>query len=241
MNSEYIRADGVYRIKKPVKCGSVPDDGMGYFIVVTSMDPDGDLYYKVYGTRQDAIDRKNEIGECCYCVKAEHIESIVDTSEGYIVHTQTEDQYKSLRGKMELDNWDLHKYHTCVRISADHETMAYDRLSYYKGLPVYRSYNFVTYDEYIAIRDGVKKEVKNEVKEHVTNVIKNTMNIVDKVKFALKTEPEKSLIKAGIFDREESLTADGRAVLEMILVEKFKDELKANADIIIKADEQAKK
>lgn len=62
---------------------------------------------------------------------------------------------------------------------------------------------------------------------------KTISNIVDKIKLALKSEPEKSLIKAGIFNESEELTSDGRTVLEMILVDKYKTELKEKADIIL--------
>lgn len=67
------------------------------------------------------------------------------------------------------------------------------------------------------------------------------MNIVEKIKLALKSEPEKSFIKAGIMDENENLTNDGRKVLETILVEKNKVELKEKVDMILVEEKEEEK
>lgn len=74
------------------------------------------------------------------------------------------------------------------------------------------------------------------IQSNSDSVAKKTMNIVEKIKLSMKKEPAKSLIKAGILNEKEELTLDGRAVLEMLLVEEYKDKLKVQADIILEEE-----
>jgi hypothetical protein len=65
-------------------------------------------------------------------------------------------------------------------------------------------------------------------------------NIANTIKMALKSEPEKSLIKAGIFDECENLTCEGKEVMWIILQNEYKDKLKEKADIILAEKEKNK-
>ena len=58
-------------------------------------------------------------------------------------------------------------------------------------------------------------------------------SLKETVKMSLKTEPIKTMIKAGILDRNEDLTEEGLEILQDILVTKYAEELKEAADIII--------
>jgi hypothetical protein len=67
-------------------------------------------------------------------------------------------------------------------------------------------------------------------KENIMNTIKNTL------KDLMRTEPEKTFIKAGFLDSEENITIKGREALEYILWNNNKDEIKKLADKIIEKD-----
>lgn len=64
---------------------------------------------------------------------------------------------------------------------------------------------------------------------------KKTMGttIVDKIKLSMKTEPEKTLIKAGIMNLDESLTSEGKSLLDILILEDYKAKLKEKADLIL--------
>lgn len=67
-----------------------------------------------------------------------------------------------------------------------------------------------------------------------------TMNIKEKLKLSLKPEPEKTLIKAGLLSICGSLTEEGWDALELILIEEYKEKLKASALIILESKKDAK-
>lgn len=68
---------------------------------------------------------------------------------------------------------------------------------------------------------------------------KNSMNLIDKVKVAMKGEPEKTFIQKGVTNIDGSLTSDGRALLEMYLLDKNKDDFKTTVVDLI-PDEDTK-
>lgn len=67
------------------------------------------------------------------------------------------------------------------------------------------------------------------------------MDVLAKIKSALRTEPEKSLIKAGLMNESENLTVEGKEVLLDIIKDEYKTQLKEKADIIIKLSEKETK
>lgn len=60
--------------------------------------------------------------------------------------------------------------------------------------------------------------------ELVTN--NNQMNLKQKFALAFKGEPEKSFIKAGVMNADESLTEDGQELVLRYVLTKFKDDFK---------------
>ncbi len=66
------------------------------------------------------------------------------------------------------------------------------------------------------------------------------MNLKEKFAIAFKGEPEKSFIKAGVMNTDESLTADGQALFLAFLLKKQGSEFKTEVvDPIL--EEEAKK
>lgn len=79
--------------------------------------------------------------------------------------------------------------------------------------------------------DDLSKIIRLEDnKKNIMNTIKNTL------KDLMRTEPEKTFIKAGFIDSEENITTKGREALEYILWNNNKDEIKKLADKIIEKD-----
>lgn len=76
--------------------------------------------------------------------------------------------------------------------------------------------------------------------ELITNN-KNNMNILEQIKLARKSEPEKTLVKAGLMNMDESLTEEGKQVLQDILIQEYKTKMKTIADIIIAEKEKENK
>lgn len=60
----------------------------------------------------------------------------------------------------------------------------------------------------------------------ISNSKEKTMtSIIDKVKLALKTEPNKTLITRGLMTIDDKLTSEGREVLDYVLVQKHGEEM----------------
>lgn len=76
-----------------------------------------------------------------------------------------------------------------------------------------------------------------EVKKSLKVIRKNGMNLKDKMALVFKGEPQKSFIKAGVMNNDETLTEDGRAVFEAWLLKKHGDEFKKEVVDLILADE----
>ncbi len=75
---------------------------------------------------------------------------------------------------------------------------------------------------------------ENDIKNKISNAI---MTLVEKAKLALKGEPEKTFIKAGIMDMNDTFTTEGKELFKMFLYNKFSAEFKtAVVDPIIEAD-----
>lgn len=61
----------------------------------------------------------------------------------------------------------------------------------------------------------------------------NAINmIIDKIKLAMKSEPNKTLVSRGMLNADESLTAEGRALHEHVLVQKHAEEMKKLVDAV---------
>jgi hypothetical protein len=65
------------------------------------------------------------------------------------------------------------------------------------------------------------------------------MSIVAKFKLALTPEPEKSFIQKGVMNERQELTADGRALFEVFMLDKFKTEFKT--EVVDKIEVEDKK
>lgn len=61
--------------------------------------------------------------------------------------------------------------------------------------------------------------------ELVTSKTNTMSTIIDKIKLATKAEPNKTLITRGLLNMDETLTAEGRTLLEYILVQKYGDDM----------------
>ncbi len=72
-------------------------------------------------------------------------------------------------------------------------------------------------------------------------IIQSTMTLIEKAKLAFKGEPEKTFIKAGILNADESFTTEGKALFNEFLLKKFGTEFKTAVVDPILADEAAAK
>lgn len=77
---------------------------------------------------------------------------------------------------------------------------------------------------------------KNNVRLIQSTNPKN-MNVIEKFALAMKGEPEKSFIKAGIMNTNETLTDDGTKVFMAYLLKKHKDDFKKEVVDPILAEE----
>ena len=75
--------------------------------------------------------------------------------------------------------------------------------------------------------------------ELVNNI--NNMNIIDKIKLARMNEPEKTLVKAELMNLDGSLTAEGKEVLNDILVQTYKEKIKTEYALPIIEDKEKNK
>jgi hypothetical protein len=67
----------------------------------------------------------------------------------------------------------------------------------------------------------------------------NNMSLINKFKLLTKQEPEKSCIKAGIMNMDETLTTEGRELFEAFMWSKYGDEFKTKVvDEILKDQEE---
>lgn len=72
----------------------------------------------------------------------------------------------------------------------------------------------------------------------LANKNKSTMTLKEKFALAFKGEPQKSFIKAGIMNTDESLTADGKELLLAYLIKKEGDNFKTEVvDPILAVEE----
>lgn len=71
-------------------------------------------------------------------------------------------------------------------------------------------------------------------------IFKSTiMNLVEKFKLALKSEPEKTFIKAGVTTADGALTPDGKSLFEAYLLNKHGADFKKDVvDPIVAAEEK---
>lgn len=84
-------------------------------------------------------------------------------------------------------------------------------------------------------------EQANQDSSSNNNQVKNKiMSLIEKVKLALKGEPEKSFNKAGITDSNDMLTSEGKDVLLNWLLMKHGTEFKTDVVDPILAEEKAK-
>lgn len=70
----------------------------------------------------------------------------------------------------------------------------------------------------------------------------NMEKLTDKMALVFKKEPEKSFIKAGVMNMDETLTTEGRQVFEAFLLRKHSDDFKKEVvDVILAEDEKESK
>lgn len=69
----------------------------------------------------------------------------------------------------------------------------------------------------------------------------DNMNLLERAKLAVKGEPEKSFIKAGVMDINESLTNEGRELWTLWLVRKFGADFKKEVVDGLLAEMEAEK
>lgn len=69
------------------------------------------------------------------------------------------------------------------------------------------------------------------VEEVLENNNKNIMtSIIEKIKISLKLEPEMTLVTRGLMNIDESLTSEGKTLLDHILVQEYKGKMKEAVD-----------
>ena len=105
---------------------------------------------------------------------------------------------------------------------------------------IYEDQEFCSSDEVrVACKNGYCSMVKISDIELVNNLTPNSMSsLKDRVKALAKTEPEKSLYKAGFTDINDELTEEGRAILDDIIFEEKKVKLAEIAKKIIKENKE---
>lgn len=79
-----------------------------------------------------------------------------------------------------------------------------------------------------------------ELMECVVNKSKNMASLKEKMALVFKGEPEKSFIKAGVMNTDETLTPDGNAVFMAWLLKKNGADFKKEVVDPILADEETK-
>ena len=92
-------------------------------------------------------------------------------------------------------------------------------------------------------KDGLNSYGNDSINLEVissNSTTKMTMTLKDKFALVFKGEPEKSLIKAGIMNADESLTNEGRELWTAFLVKKFGNEFKKEVVDPILAEEEKK-
>lgn len=91
-----------------------------------------------------------------------------------------------------------------------------------------------SYDKiYYTFNDGLAVWEKDLILVKSVNNNNKIMNILETIKLTRKSEPEKTLVKAGLMNMDESLTSEGKEVLNDLILQDYKDKMKAQADIIL--------
>lgn len=94
----------------------------------------------------------------------------------------------------------------------------------------------------IQLRVAIWEDELTLVKAKNSNKNKTNMSsIIDKIKLARMSEPEKTLIKADLMTLDGSLTSEGKSALEDLLIQANKEALKTNYALPILADREADK
>ena len=81
--------------------------------------------------------------------------------------------------------------------------------------------------------------INRELLEVIKNKQKNTMSkVIDTIKLARMSEPDKTLIKAGLMNLDGSLTISGKEAMDDLLIQEHKEKLKTNYALPILAEEK---
>lgn len=100
-----------------------------------------------------------------------------------------------------------------------------------------------TYDILDADKNAIAK-CNGCIRPYMINELKTTntnMNLIEKAKLAFKGEPEKSFIKVGVMESDESLTEEGQELFLTYLLKKHGDDFKTTVvDPILKEAEGTK-
>lgn len=137
----------------------------------------------------------------------------------YVIHVYNETQFKEITAQLEQN--------VTLVFSDQHKSPNH------KGMSLYIIDNF--YDGFCWI--GWEKENDTYSDYKVLSYKISTMDLKEKVALAFKSEPEKSFIKAGVMNADESLTQDGKDVLLSFLLKKYGKEFKKEVvDVILAED-----
>ena len=114
--------------------------------------------------------------------------------------------------------------------------------------PIVGTVEYVDYDEsyvYFRLSNGYGFAINDSYAQHFilnsTNKNNSMQTLQEKFKIAFKGEPEKSFIKAGVMNTDESLTSDGQALFLAWLLKTNGDAFKKDViDPILAEDEKQK-
>jgi len=151
--------------------------------------------------------------------------------EDIIIHCPTKDEWVKVQeelfkrgiywcyGDKEIfKSWGDYEKESCLRVEYN-RIYSYCNKEYYQKH--YSHIKIITAKEFLTPSSEQNKPAENK------------MSIIDNIKLARKSEPENSLVQAGLMNMDETLTAEGESVLKDILIQEFKEKMKTEyADIL---------
>lgn len=167
-----------------------------------------------------------------------------------IVNVKTQEEYNTLMEHLEdlggewcngekpthEKYWSQYKENTCINVSNIKE-LVYSNVSFYIN-----DNRIITLNQYLSYFIGKGGIIYTNIKNNAGNsTIKTFMtNFKTLIKDLTRTEPNNTLIKAGILDSDESLTPLGVEALQDIVYKAHINQLVELANQIITAQEEKK-